>query len=251
MPDQSGELALLRELAQVASDLGPALTPVGHAEMLRSISSAARVLFEAEACSIALLDEAQRELIFHVASGGAEEGILGLRVPIDRGIAGWVVNSGEAIAVDEVARDPRFSREVAEAVGYVPTSILAMPLQTERELLGVIEVLDARAARPGSPRDLELLSVFADQAALAIEGARLFSDLGRAVLAAAAALADGVDLVAALRQVAQQAPEPRAELAGLAAQFAELGRLGPEERAVATRLVEDFLTYLRARQDLR
>jgi GAF domain-containing protein len=247
MPDRPERL--LEQVAALAADLGPALAPVGQTELLRSITAAARELFDAAACSLALLDDAQETLTFHVASGAGAQEVVGQRVPVDRGIAGWVVSSGQPVAVADAARDPRFAAEVAEATGYVPRSVLAMPLQTERELLGVIELLDQRADTPAGRRDMELLGLFARQAALAIEASRVFSSLGQALFRAVAEAAAGWDreLAAALEDQARRAPGPDPGLADLAAAFAELGRAGPAERAAATRLVREFLAYARGR----
>jgi GAF domain-containing protein len=242
MPDRPEPL--LEQVAALAADLGPALAPVGQLELLRSITSAARELFDAAACSLALLDEAQETLTFHVASGAGAEAVVGQRVPVDRGIAGWVVSSGQPVAVADVARDPRFAADVAETTGYVPRSVLAMPLQTERELLGVIELLDQRADAPAGRRDMELLGLFAGQAALAIETSRVFSSLGQALFQAVGAAAGGDrDLASALDDLARRSPGPTAELAELAGVFARLGQAGAAERAAATRLVREFLAY--------
>jgi len=235
---------LLEQVAALAADLGPALAPVGQLELLRSITAAARELFDAAACSLALLDEAQETLTFHVASGAGAQEVVGQRVPVDRGIAGWVVSSGQPVAVADVARDPRFAAEVAEATGYMPRSVLAMPLQTEREVLGVIELLDQRADAPAGRRDMELLGLFAQQAALAIEASRVFTSLGQALFQAVGLAAEGDrDLTWALDDLARRAPGPTAELAELAGAFARLGQAGPAERAAATRLVREFLAY--------
>jgi GAF domain-containing protein len=242
MPDRPEPL--LEQVAALAADLGPALAPVGQLELLRSITAAARELFDAAACSLALLDEAQETLTFHVASGAGAQEVVGQRVPVDRGIAGWVVSSGQPVAVADVAADPRFAADVAESTGYVPRSVLAMPLQTEREVLGVIELLDQRADSPAGRRDMELLGLFASQAALAIETSRVFSGLGQALFAAVGVAATGDrDLASALDEVAHRAPGPTADLAELASAFARLGQAGPAERAAATRLVREFLAY--------
>jgi GAF domain-containing protein len=84
-----------------------------------------------------------------------------------QGIAGWVVQSGQPIAISDLANDPRFSREVAEQTGYVPQAILAVPVETPQRMLGVISLLDRDSRRPGAEQDIALLALFADQAALA------------------------------------------------------------------------------------
>jgi GAF domain-containing protein len=245
MDDQSRNV--LREVARVAEGLGPALAPVGHEELLRSITEAAKDLFGAAACSLALLDETQSELVFYVASGEGAESVEGMRMPASQGIAGWVVTSGQPMAIEDVARDPRFATNLAESTGYVPKSILAMPMQTERQMIGVISVLDRRRAGEEGTRDMELLGLFARQAALAIENSRVFNELGRALFRAVGAAANGGDLTDALNEVARGAEEPLGELAELAAHFNELGRAGPAERQGAVRLLGEFVHYLHAR----
>jgi GAF domain-containing protein len=123
----------------------------------------------------------------------------------------------------------------------VPRSVLAVPLQTERDMLGVIELLDQRDDGPAGRRDMELLGLFANQAAMAIEASRVFSSLGQALFQAVGLAAAGDrDLAAALDDQAGRAPGPAADLAGA---FARLGQVGPAERAAATRLVREFLVY--------
>jgi GAF domain-containing protein len=240
---------MLRELRTLATTVGPALAPAGHDELLLAIIDAARRLFDAAACSLALLDEEADELVFHVASGAGAPDVVGLRIPAGTGIAGWVVTSGQAIAIDDVSRDPRFAADAAQSTGYVPRSILAMPLETDRRMLGCIEVLDRRGGGAPGVDDMELLSVFARQAALAIESGRVFSDLGRALLAAVAVAADdNTDLRVSLEGLAAAEATPQRDLVELAYLFSELGRLGPEEREAATRIVTELLTYARRRR---
>ncbi|MEA2509980.1 MAG: hypothetical protein QOG21_2062 [Actinomycetota bacterium] len=248
MKDRSSDV--LREVAQLAANVGPALTPARHLELLRSITSAAMSLFGAAACSLALVRENQEELEFHVASGAGAEEVVGMRVPIGQGIAGYVVSSGQPIAIEDVTRDPRFAAAFAEGTGYVPRSILAMPLETEREMLGVIEVLDRRTRGAGleGAGEMEMLSMFANQAALAIENSRVFTDLGRALFEAAGAAADGTELSQALDRVAQTAPGPSADLSELAALFNRLALVGPDERRLATRLVGEVVAFVGARR---
>jgi GAF domain-containing protein len=238
----------LADLAQLAADLGPVLRPRGDDEFLQAIVETALLAFDAAACSIAVLDEDEEELEFRVAAGRGAAATVGLRIPADRGIAGWAVVAGQPIAVDDVRQDPRFAADVAETTGYVPTSIMAMPLESERRTFGVIEVLDRRQGGGEGADDLELLALFARQATLAVETSRIFSSLGEALFAAAALAAPGEDLRVALEKRAAAAPRARTELAELALLFHDLGRLGAEERLVAVRIAEDFLSYARKQQ---
>lgn len=134
--------------------------------LLASITAAARVVFDAAACSIAVLNDSGDMLEFRAASGVGSAEMLGVQIPSSKGIAGYAVMSGETLSVADVSSDSRFARDTAAQTGYVPQSILAGPLIHDGEALGVIEVLDAR----GDPR-LELLGLFADMAALALVSA--------------------------------------------------------------------------------
>ena len=241
------ERDILRDAAQVADDLGPALVPAGHEELVRSITAAAKDLFQAAACSVALLDETQSELVFYVASGAGAENVEGMRIPSSQGIAGWVVTSGQPIAIDDVRQDPRFAASTAKSTGYVPKSILCMPLETDREMLGAISVLD-RQTDGAEGRDMQLLALFARQAALAIENTRVFTSLGKALFQALARYTEDEDLERALHRVAEDSGQPEDELAELAAHFHALGKAGPAERRGATRLLGDFVDYVHARR---
>ena len=237
---------ILEDVAQLADNLGPALVPAGHEELVRSITAAAKNLFQAAACSVALLTEDQSELVFYVASGAGAENVEGMRIPSSQGIAGWVVTSGQPIAIDDVRQDPRFAANTAKSTGYVPKSILAMPLQTKREMLGAISVLD-RQTEDMENRDMELLSLFARQAALAIENTRVFTHLGKALFEAVGRAAADEDLERTLQRVAEDSGEPEDELAQLASHFHVLGKAGSEERRAATELLGHFVSYVQAR----
>ena len=107
--------------------------------------AAVRTLFDAAACSCALADEEGERLEFVAADGTGAEDIVGVSIPVSRGIAGWAAMSGQPIAVRDVRTDARFARDVAESTRYVPNQILAAPLLSpDGEVLGVIEVLDPR-----------------------------------------------------------------------------------------------------------
>jgi len=239
---------LLAELALLATNLGLALRPAGLEELVRSITDVARRTFAAQASSIAILDEGADELVFYVASGGSDE-VVGRRIPVGHGIAGWVVSSGQALAITEVSRDPRFAHEVAESFGYVPKAILAMPLETDRRLLGVIEVLDP-TEDAAVHADMELLGVFARQAALAIQSVQSFDHIGQTLFAIIAEAAKQGDLGKALESIAGET-SPSGEIAELASMFNELSHYGPEETQLATEILRSVLTHTRRARRLR
>jgi GAF domain-containing protein len=137
-------------------------------ELLQSIVEVARAIFGAQAGSVFLLDEAADELVFQAVSGQGEGFLVGRRFPADRGIAGWVATSGEPMIVDDLARNATFDRTQAESTEYVPDAMMAAPLVHGDRVLGVLEILDPAGQTRSSLGDLDLLALFARQAAAAL-----------------------------------------------------------------------------------
>ncbi|MFG3052406.1 GAF domain-containing protein [Kitasatospora sp. NPDC048239] len=137
-------------------------------ELLQSVVDVARAIFDAEAGSVCLLDEAAGELVFQAVSGRGEESLVGRRFAAGSGIAGWVAASGEPMVVDDLAANATFDRAFAESTAYVPNSLMAAPLVHGTRVLGVLEVLDPAPQARSSLPELDLLALFARQAAAAL-----------------------------------------------------------------------------------
>jgi len=215
--------------------------------LLRSIVDATAALFEAEAASIALFDPETNRLVFRIAAGDQGQGVVGQAIPIDQGVAGYVFSSGQAIALSDVAHDPRFAGQVAARTGYVPRSLLAVPLVDGDHTIGVLEVLDKRDAATFSLRDIELAGVFAGQAAVAINATRIERDT-RSLLAAvlvelAGEALDRQSAEAAAEAVAAAATEDLdrgddTRLWALAERVARLRRADPEQLELLAELLD-------------
>ncbi len=159
-------------------------------DLLQTIVEATVALFEAEASSIALFERDPERLEFRVAAGAQGQGAIGLSVPPSRGIVGFVFSTGQPIALSDVLSDPRFDRATAERTGYVPRSIAAVPLIDRDQTVGVLQVLDKRTSPTFTLKDMELLAVFATQAAAAIRAARVQRDSERLVRAVLSRVGD-------------------------------------------------------------
>jgi len=140
-----------------------------YRELLQSIVEVARAIFRAKASSIFLLDEAADELVFEAVAGEGSESLIGRRFSSSQGIAGFVLVSRQPLVIENVVEDPRFSREVAESTGYVPNGLMAVPLLYEERSLGVLEVLDRPSDARFTLAEMELLGLFANQAAIALD----------------------------------------------------------------------------------
>jgi GAF domain-containing protein len=137
--------------------------------LLQSIVDVARAIFKAKASSILLLDEEADELVFEAAADEASEELIGKRFPSSTGIAGFVLVSRQPLVIEDVLADPRFSRETAESTGFVPKGLMAVPLLHEERALGVLEVLDRPQDTRFTLAEMELLGLFASQAAIALD----------------------------------------------------------------------------------
>ncbi len=140
-----------------------------YRELLRSIVEVARAIFKAKASSIFLLDEETDELVFEAVAGEGSESLIGRRFPSSTGIAGFVLVSRQPLVIEDVLEDPRFSRETAESTGFVPKGLMAVPLLHEERALGVLEVLDRPSDARFTLAEMELLGLFANQAAIALD----------------------------------------------------------------------------------
>jgi len=173
--------AALEVLLRAARETATARRIDGDAEtaLLQSVVDAAATLFDAEASSIALYETDPDRLEFRVAGGAQGDAVVGLSVAPTHGIVGYVFSTGQPIALSDVLSDPRFDKSTAERTGYVPRSIAAVPLVDAGATVGVLQVLDKHSEETFSLKDMDLLAVFARQAAAAIEAARVGRDSER------------------------------------------------------------------------
>ena len=140
-----------------------------YRSLLQSVVEVARAIFGAKASSIFLLDEEADELVFEAVAGYGAETLIGQRFPSSTGVAGWVLVTRQPIVIEDVTEDPRFAKDVAESTGYVPKGLMAVPLLYEERSLGVLEVLDRPQRAQFSLVEMDLLSLFANQAAIALD----------------------------------------------------------------------------------
>jgi predicted Ser/Thr protein kinase len=163
-----------------ADDLGAALAGGGVSlarsvpeatvprTLLEALVRAAAGVFEAAAASLALTDP-RGGLRYEAAWGAGAAEIVGVRLPAGRGIAGAVAERGEGLAIPDCRSDARFAADVAEGTGYVPVTMLSVPLLRGSAIVGVLSVLDRRDGRRYGPADVDRAAAFGDLAVLAVE----------------------------------------------------------------------------------
>ncbi|MCS7202163.1 MAG: HD domain-containing protein [Dictyoglomus sp.] len=146
-------------------------------DLLNLIMTLSKETLEAEASSLMLLDEKTNDLTFEIALGEKGDVIKKFRIPLGEGIAGWVAKTGEPLIANNVEEDPRFAKKYDSATSFRTKSILCVPLKTKEKIVGVIEVLNKKGNDNFDENDLNLLQAIANQAAIAIENARLYQNL--------------------------------------------------------------------------
>ncbi|HEY0601596.1 MAG TPA: GAF domain-containing protein [Herpetosiphonaceae bacterium] len=243
----------LRDALSLAATAGTIAAPMTHSRLLEMIVETAASVISARAASLFLVDEATQELTFEVALGESAESIKHFRVPLGHGIAGFVALTGQAIAVADVQNDPRHAADIAQSVGYIPQSIVCVPLLFNDQIIGVLELLDKAGADSFSPADIHLLGIFANQAAVTIEQSwtrQSLNGLIREVLVALGSSAGGSaemrDRVDAFIAHTQEETRYQQTLE-LAQVVQEIALHGPSEIAACQTILRGFADYLRAR----
>jgi GAF domain-containing protein len=199
--------------------------------LLQSIVDAAGRIFDAAAASILLVNEQEGFLEFKVAYGASDHDLVGTRFPLDKGIAGYVVMTGQPIAISNVRQDARFNQDFAKSTGYIPTSILATPL-----LAG---------------EDMSLLGLFANQAALAIQQSQQMDQLSESLVLGLKRLASAdpsqplTELLAVLHKDMGDR-QAASDLLVLADAFSEISALGEPERKACLQILKTFAEYRRS-----
>ena len=159
----------LREALTLAAAAGTIGSPVTHSHLLEMIVQTAMRVISANAGSLFLIDEEAQELVFEVALGPKGEEVKKFRVPLGHGIAGLVAVTGQPMAISDAQNDPRQAADIARSINYLPNSILCVPLFYNDQVTGVLQLLDKLNASSFSASDMEILGIFANQAAVAIE----------------------------------------------------------------------------------
>jgi GAF domain-containing protein len=235
-------------LAAIAGRIAAAdrLTPDTEDDLLIALAGAAVAALESQAASIALFDAPGQRLVFRAAAGPAAGDIVGVSIDPQTGLAGYAFTTGQPLAVADVAADPRFERAVAEASGYLPSSLLAVPIVGPVDTIGVLEALDGRRGA-FSLHDIDIATAIAAAVAAAVTRQQLAHDASTVLAASLRDLVGGAgddgavdDLVA--RATADLASDDDPTWA-LADRIARLRSLDPDSVALAIDWLDVLLRH--------
>lgn len=145
--------------------------------LLNKIIQYAAKIVEGEAASILLLNKEKRELYFKASLGKKSQEIRKYKVKVGQGIAGWVAEKGKSLIIDDVTRDNRWKKDFDNAIKFKTKSIICVPLILEKEIVGVMEVINKKDKTYFGKNDEEILNSFANQVVIALWNANIIKDL--------------------------------------------------------------------------
>ncbi|MBI4241178.1 MAG: GAF domain-containing protein [Candidatus Rokubacteria bacterium] len=186
----SGQIALALENTQLYQDITDKTSQLtsllestkrttaikDSSQLLPWIAEEAARVLKAEGAGIRILEGNELVLVAHY--GYSREG-LWERVALGQSASGWVVQNNQPLAISDMERDPRVvsrHRDVFRREGF--RSLLAVPMRIAEQVIGALYIV-AKSPRRFSANEIEGLSGFADQAALALENARLYEESER------------------------------------------------------------------------
>ncbi|MBT6341538.1 MAG: response regulator [Desulfobacula sp.] len=146
-------------------------------EVLYLIMTYADLVTSSMASTLMLYDKETHELVFSFPTGLKAKKIKDVRIPEGTGIVGWVAQHQEYALVKDTQKDPRFYAGIDTVTGCETKSLLCVPMKSKNNFIGVLEVINKTNGSDFTENDALLLSIFAQQAAMAIEKARLFTAL--------------------------------------------------------------------------
>ncbi len=204
--------------------------------LLGRIVDAAAELTAAEAASILLHDSRSGKLRFQAATS-FDPRLRGFEVPVDKSVAGWILNTGQPARIANAQSDERHFAQIGQAIGSPTHTLLGVPLRAHHKIIGVLEAINKHQGE-FTPDDQEILMTLGAHAAIAIENSRLFQQFDLiaefvhelrtplAALQTAAHLLNHPDVNAAKRtQLAVSIQTEIARLAELSTNFLDLARL--------------------------
>ena len=246
MPEHhEGELAEKLQRLIETIDIANVLTEPLTRSIEEILKATAEDIGSTEA-SVLVRDGDQGDLRFLCAIGQVAEQLVNMTIPAGKGIAGFVLSSGQPIAVSNVEQDASFDREVDKATGYSTEMILATPLRHDDEVIGVLEYINRAGEppyQPFSPEEMDRAARFSDAIASlvrAYESAKLFRDLGQKIVSDGAGF--NVDEVREWLAGFRGGTEHR-EMMDLAVMLREIAGRGEAERRLCREVLASMLRY--------
>lgn len=176
-----------RELELLNSASRALTAPLDLDEVLNTILSRVQQILGVMACSVWLVDSDTKNLVCQQATGSRREEILGWKLQLGQGIAGWVAETGESVIVNDTHENEHYYADTAVEIELDVRAILCVPLKIKQDIIGVLQVIDTTVDR-FQPSELRLVESLAATAAIAIDNARLYKQARQDAIAKTALL---------------------------------------------------------------
>ncbi|MCS7229043.1 MAG: cyclic nucleotide-binding domain-containing protein [Candidatus Kryptonium sp.] len=143
-------------------------------ELLKIILEIALEITNADRGTVYLVDELTGEIWSKVLQGNE---ITEIRLPIGKGIAGYVAKTGETINLEDAYKDPRFNPEIDIKTGYRTKTMLCQPIKDKNEkIVGVFQLINKKDG-VFTKKDEEMLNALSIHASIAIQNAKMAQEL--------------------------------------------------------------------------
>ena len=217
--------------------------------LTRSIENLLRISaaeMDSDEASVLIRDGDDGDLRFLSAIGEVADQLIELKIPAGKGIAGFVLSSGQPMAIADVGGEQTFYAEVDKKTGYSTQMILATPLRHNGEIIGVLEYINRIGNppyAPFSPAEMDKAAISADAIASlvnAYESAKLFRDLGNKIISGdqETDISEVREWLSNMRDSAEHK-----EMLDLAILLREISTRGDGERKMCRELLESILRF--------
>ncbi len=145
-------------------------------DVLQRILDQISEALDAEAVSLALINADENVLEYLASTSKQEFSVVGKKLKIGQGVAGWVAKEKQGVIVPDAYQDPRFYPEMDKKTGFVTKAIACAPIRSRGEVIGILEAINPRSGK-FDPDALQVLSGIGGLAGSAIRHAQLFEAL--------------------------------------------------------------------------
>jgi len=245
----------IRELMELLNTTMTVAEPEGYIYLIKSTLRTIRKLLNAGWSSILLVDKKTNELVLETDRD--REKPMVFRFPLGEGIAGTVAVTGEPVIAADIQSDPRWKKDIAEATGYHPKSILCVPLIYNEDIIGVVEAFDKINNESFTIEDMNLLTTMSDLLATLVYNMSIYRDISFLFLSTLKQISSQAKIELKEKDLTDKIAEYAAELSKkmeqgeayqetlhLAKLVHEIGEHGHHNRELCKKFLIYFLEYI-------
>jgi two-component sensor histidine kinase len=149
-------------------------------QLLLKCMESVRIVVEAEASSLMLLDKTTGRLNLSVPTGPVKDEIKGQIIPKDKGVAGWVLKNKKPYLVNDVTKNKEFFGDISKE--FKTKNMVCVPMfNTNHEPIGIMQAINKTDGRDFTENDIPVFETLASHVAISIEKAREVDDLRNSI----------------------------------------------------------------------